>query len=59
MVGDRPRQENFTLKIADVWDVWDQYLRSRTASDSSDHVVKIADYLGCVGRSVRECTVLQ
>ena len=29
-----------------------QYLQSRNASDSSDHVVKIADRLGCLGRGV-------
>ena len=28
------------------------YLQSRNASDSSDHVVKIADHLGCLGWGV-------
>ena len=28
------------------------YLQSRNASDSSDHVVKIADRLGCLGWGV-------
>ena len=38
----------FTLivKITDVGDRLGQYLQSRNASDSSDHVVKIADRLG-------------
>ena len=41
----------FTLivEIADVGDRLGQYLQSRNASDSSDHVVKIADRLGCLG----------
>ena len=34
------------VKIADVGDRRGQYLQSRNASDSSDHVVKIADRLG-------------
>ena len=38
----------FTLivKIADVGDRLGQYIQNRNASDSSDHVVKIADRLG-------------
>ena len=51
-----PRQANFIftliVKIADVGDCLGQYLQSRNASDSSDHVVKIADRLGCLGCGV-------
>ena len=51
-----PRQANFMftliVKIADVGDRLGQYLQSRNASDSSDHVVKIADRLGRLGWGV-------
>ena len=54
--GHRPRRANFMFtliaKIADVEDLLRQYLQSRNASDSSDHVVKITDRLGCLGWSV-------
>ena len=29
-----------------------RYIQSRNTSDSSDHVVKIADHLGCLGWGV-------
>ena len=40
------------VKIADVGDRLGQYLQSRNACDSSDHVVKIADRLGRLGWGV-------
>ena len=45
------RTARFTLiaKIADVWECLGQYLQSRNDSDSSDHMVKIADRLGFLG----------
>ena len=42
----------FIAKIADVGDRLGQYLQSRNASDSSDHVVEIANHLGCLGWGV-------
>ena len=41
------------VKIADVGDHLGQFPQSRNVPDSSDHVVKIADGLGCLGWGVQ------
>ena len=46
-------QANFMFKlIVKTGDRLGQYLQSRNASDSADHVVKVADHLGCLGWDV-------